>query len=57
MDVTVHEVDDNDDVKEIYHATGGAFGGTKVDKEFQNLLEKVFGVDLMDEFRRSHPSD
>ena len=57
MDVTVHEVDDNDDVKEIYHATGGAFGGTKVDKEFQKLLEKVFGVDLMDEFRRSHPSD
>ena len=57
MDVTVHEVDDNDDVKEIYHATGGDFGGTKVDKEFQNLLEKVFGKDLMDEFRRSHPSD
>ncbi|KAK2553938.1 Heat shock 70 kDa protein 12A [Acropora cervicornis] len=57
MDVTVHEVDDNDDVKEIYHATGGDFGGTKVDKEFQNLLEKVFGKDLMDEFCRSHPSD
>ena len=57
MDVTAHEIDDNDDVKEIYHATGGAFGGTKVDKEFQKLLEKVFGVDLMDEFRRSHPSD
>ena len=57
MDVTAHEVDDNDDVKEIYHATGGDFGGTKVDKEFQNLLEKVFGVDLMDEFRLSHPSD
>ena len=57
MDVTAHEVDDNDDVKEIYHATGGDFGGTKVDKEFENLLEKLFGVDLMDEFRRSHSSD
>ena len=57
MDVTAHEVDDNDDVKEIYHASGGDFGGTMVDKEFQNLLEKVFGVDLIKEFRRSHPSD
>ena len=57
MDVTAHEVDDNDDVKEIFHASGGDYGGTKVDKEFENLLEKLFGVDLMDEFRRSHPSD
>ena len=57
IDVTAHEVDDNDDVKEIYHATGGDYGGTKVDKEFHNLLEKVFGAHLMDEFRRSHPSD
>lgn len=57
MDVTAHEVDDNDDVREIYHATGGDYGGTKVDEEFQKLLEKVFGADLMDEFRRSHPSD
>lgn len=57
MDVTAHEVDDNDDVREIYHATGGDYGGTKVDKEFQKLLENVFGADLMDEFRRSHPSD
>ena len=57
MDVTAHEVDDNDDVKEIFHATGGDYGGTKVDKEFENLLEKLFGVDLMDEFRGSHPTD
>ena len=28
-----------------------------MDKEFEILLENVFGVDLMNEFRRSHPSD
>ena len=57
MDVTAHEIEENDNIKEIYHATGGDFGGTKVDKEFQNLLDNIFGKDFMDEFRRSHPSD
>ena len=57
MDVTAHEIDEDDNIKEIYHATGGDYGGTKVDKQFQDLLEKVFGKEFMDEFRRSHPSD
>lgn len=57
MDVTAHEVDENDNIKEIYHATGGDFGGTKVDEQFENLLTKVFGQDFMSEFRSTYPSD
>lgn len=57
MDVTAHEISEGDNIKEIYHATGGDYGGTKVDKEFEVLLEKIFGKVFMDEFRRSHPSD
>ena len=57
MDVTAHEIDEDDNIKEIYHATGGDYGGTKVDQQFQNLLDNVFGKDFMDDFRRSHPSD
>jgi len=57
MDVTAHEITEGDNIKEIYHATGGDYGGTKVDKEFEVLLEKIFGKEFMDEFRRSHPSD
>lgn len=57
MDVTAHEIDENENIKEIYHATGGAFGGTKVDQQFQDLLEKIFGKDFIEEFRSSHPSD
>ena len=57
LDVTAHEIDEDDNIKEIYHATGGDFGGTKVDKQFQELLDKIFGKEFMDEFRRSHPSD
>ncbi len=57
MDVTAHEIAEDDTIKEIYHATGGDYGGTKVDKEFEVLMEKVFGKVFMDEFRRVHPSD
>ena len=57
MDVTAHEIDEDDNIKEIYHATGGDYGGTKVDQQFQNLLDNVFGKDFMAEFRGSHPSD
>lgn len=57
MDVTAHEIEEDDTINEIYHATGGDYGGTKVDKEFQVLMDKIFGKIFMDEFRRSHPSD
>lgn len=57
MDVTAHQIEDNDYISEIYHATGGDHGGTKVDKEFQDLLDNIFGKKFMDEFRSSHPSD
>ena len=57
MDITAHEIEDGDTINEIFHATGGDFGGTKVDKEFQDQLDKIFGKMFMDEFRRAHPSD
>lgn len=57
MDVTAHEIQEDDTINEIYHATGGDHGGTKVDKEFELLLDKIFGKLITDEFRSSHPSD
>lgn len=57
LDITAHEVLENEDIREIYHATGGDFGGTKVDAEFEKLMEAYFGKELMNEFRDKHPSD
>lgn len=57
MDVTAHEIGEDDNIKEIYPPTGGDYGGTKVDKEFKGLMENVFGKDFMDKFCRDHPSD
>ncbi|XP_066029961.1 heat shock 70 kDa protein 12A-like isoform X1 [Pocillopora verrucosa] len=57
MDITAHEIEEGDTINEIFHATGGDYGGTKVDKEFEDHLDKIFGKIFMDEFRRAHPSD
>ena len=32
LDITIHEVQPDGRLKELYHATGGAWGGTYVDK-------------------------
>ena len=35
--MTAYEIIENDNIKEIHHATGGAFGGIKVDAEFEKI--------------------
>ena len=55
--MTAHEIIDNNDIREIHHATGGDFGGIKVDAEFEKLMEAFFGENLMNELRHKYPSD
>ena len=57
VDVTVHEVRKDEKVRELHHATGGAWGGTYVDRNFVRLLKKIFGRDLIRKFRANHPCD
>lgn len=57
VDITVHEiVDDLRSLKELHRATGCPFGSTGVDREFENLLEDIFGVKFLDDFRIKLPS-
>ena len=49
MDITVHEVVSSG-VKELHHATGGAWGGTAVDKRFENLLSDVLGANFLNRY-------
>ena len=56
-DVTVHQVTGNGGVKELHHATGGAWGGMYVDKKFVELLEKIFGADTIDEYKTEFPGE
>lgn len=54
VDVTVHEVKPDGTLKELHKASGGAWGGTKVDATYIELFVKIFGKDVMDQFKRDH---
>jgi len=43
IDITVHEVVRGGKLRELTIASGGDWGGTLVDQEFEKFLEKVFG--------------
>ena len=43
IDITVHEVCFGGELKELYKATGGAWGGTVVDKAFLDFMGELIG--------------
>ncbi|XP_033731606.1 heat shock 70 kDa protein 12A-like, partial [Pecten maximus] len=57
VDITVHQVQDGGTLREVCTASGGDWGGTKVDEQFENLLKNVFGQDVFETFRREHVED
>ena len=57
LDVTVHEIDDEGGIKEIYQVTGGPYGGIKVNEQFESLLDELFGAERLKQYREQSPSD
>lgn len=57
LDVTAHEILDNGNMKEIYQVTGGAYGGIYVDEKFERLLENLFGIPKVKEYRIKFPAE
>ncbi|CAH1263874.1 HSPA12A [Branchiostoma lanceolatum] len=57
VDITVHGISENGKVKEVATASGGDWGGTKVDEEFLKLLDKIFGADIMARYKVEHPNE
>ncbi|XP_063447771.1 heat shock 70 kDa protein 12A-like [Mytilus trossulus] len=53
-DITVHEKINNGRLKEIYFASGGSCGGTSVDAEFFNLMEKITNPAIMNALKGEH---
>lgn len=43
VDITVHEVMVGGTLRELHKASGGAWGGTKVDESFRQFLIKLVG--------------
>ncbi|KAG2464887.1 heat shock 70 kDa protein 12A-like [Polypterus senegalus] len=57
IDITVHEVLENNYLKEIQKASGGGWGGSSVDRNFVVFLRELFGADVWDIFEKQHPSE
>ncbi|XP_052793879.1 heat shock 70 kDa protein 12A-like [Mya arenaria] len=57
VDVTVHEVKPDGTLKELHKASGGAWGGTKVDQAYMELYENLLGKDVMEEFKHKSKFD
>ena len=56
-DITVHERQPDGGLRELHKASGGAWGGTKVDEEFYMLLIKIIGGPVWNKFMEENTSD
>ena len=57
LDVTAHERQDDGTIKEIHKVTGGPYGGSKVNHQFEGLLNELFGDEELFEYRKVFPAD
>jgi hypothetical protein len=58
VDVVVHDVLEDGGLAEVYKASGGDWGGTTVDKEFERYVKKVFNNDeCIQQLREDAPRD
>ncbi len=55
VDLTVHELEDEGKLKELYKATGGAWGSMGVDYQFELLLLDIFGEEFLLDFVKTKP--
>ncbi|KAK3109141.1 hypothetical protein FSP39_023794 [Pinctada imbricata] len=55
VDITVHEVQGEGLLKELYPPSGGPWGGTNVDFRFHEFLSDIFGENVMKSFAKMSP--
>ncbi|XP_061186870.1 heat shock 70 kDa protein 12A-like [Saccostrea echinata] len=56
IDITAHEVLKNGKVKEILKASGGNWGGTKVDENYMDFVKSMVGETVMRKIRKERRS-
>ncbi|KAK7496389.1 hypothetical protein BaRGS_00012311 [Batillaria attramentaria] len=57
IDVVAHKIRKDGRIRELFRATGGAWGGTIIDGQFQRLMEQIFGQEFIDAFRQDYAKD
>ncbi|XP_061164556.1 heat shock 70 kDa protein 12B-like [Saccostrea echinata] len=56
VDVTVREVLDDRSLREITKASGGAWGGLRVNQQFYQYIEGIVGKEVMDGLKEQYPA-
>lgn len=56
-DITVHQKQADGTLKELAKPSGGAWGGTRVDEAFNQLIIKIVGGSVFKEFNDKHKAD
>lgn len=57
VDITIHEIQNDGRLKELHRASGGDWGGTKINDEFEQFLGRLFGDDTMRKFKTENLED
>jgi len=57
VDITCHEVNANGTLKELHQPTGGDFGGTNVDNKFIDILNRIFGANVIRAFKNDYMNE
>ncbi|XP_062577564.1 heat shock 70 kDa protein 12A-like [Saccostrea cucullata] len=57
IDIVAHKVRKDGKIRELFRATGGAWGGTVIDQQFINLLFRIFGEEFIKAFHSQFPKD
>ena len=56
VDLTLHQMEDEGRLKELYKASGGAWGSIGVDYHFEMLLVSIFGQAFIERFIKLYPT-
>ncbi|XP_060584105.1 heat shock 70 kDa protein 12B-like [Ruditapes philippinarum] len=57
IDITVHEVQESNTLREVRAANGGAWGGTLVNKAFEEFLREIVGDLVIESFKMKDTED
>lgn len=55
VDITVHEVVEEDSLREVVEGTGGTYGSTYVDRNFEDYLKLKFSNEVIDKYGQDYP--
>lgn len=55
IDITAHEVLEDGHVRELIKATGGNWGGSRVDEEYMDFIKSIIGEEATKHIEESKP--